>query len=67
MVRRTDHLNMTIAIDWDLKHQTKQTKYVVGTRKNYLNEMGFFLAFKTYMFMLNALKIFTFLHSDLKI
>ena len=24
-VRRTDRHNMTIAVDWDIKHQTKQT------------------------------------------
>ena len=26
MVRLTDHLEMTIAVDWDVKLQTKQTK-----------------------------------------
>ena len=26
VVRSTDHLNMTIAVDWDVKPQTKQTK-----------------------------------------
>ena len=25
MVRLTDHLSMTIAVDWDVKPQTKQT------------------------------------------
>ena len=24
MVRLTDHLDMTIAVDWDIKQQTKQ-------------------------------------------
>ena len=25
VVRRTDHPDMTIAVDWDVKHQTKHT------------------------------------------
>ena len=28
-VRRTDRLHMTIAVDWDVKHQTKQTKHSI--------------------------------------
>ena len=28
MFRLSDHLNMTIAVDWDIKPQTKQTKMI---------------------------------------
>ena len=31
MVRLTDHLDMTIAVDWDIKPQTKQTKNISDT------------------------------------
>ena len=35
MVRLTDHLNMTIAVDWDVRPHTKQktTQNVVCTQK----------------------------------
>ena len=39
VVRRTDHPDMTIAVDWDVKHQTKQTKNQ--------DEHAFYLAFCT--------------------
>ena len=27
MVRSTNHLEMTIAVDWEVKHQTKQIRH----------------------------------------
>ena len=29
MVRLTDHLNMTIVVDWDVKPQTKQRAIII--------------------------------------
>ena len=38
MVRLIDHLNMTVAVDWDVKPQTKQTKSTCVTRgENFLH------------------------------
>ena len=36
MVKLTDHLHMTIAVDWDVKPPTKQIKYArnVQNEKN---------------------------------
>ena len=31
MIRLTDHLDITIAVDWDIKPQTKQTKNTSDT------------------------------------
>ena len=33
MVRLTDHLDMTLAVDWGVKQQTKQTKCMYGVNK----------------------------------
>ena len=53
MVRLNDRPDMTIAVDWDIKNQTRQTnicldtknqtkpKHVVGTQKNRLVESSF--------------------------
>ena len=38
MVRLTDHPDMTIAVDWDIKSQTKQNQIHYTTQRTYLNE-----------------------------
>ena len=38
MVRLTDHRDMTIAVDWDIKSQTKQNQIHYTTQRTYLNE-----------------------------
>ena len=37
MVRLTDRLDMTIAVDWDVKQQTKKSKHLA----NYVKETEF--------------------------
>ena len=38
MVRLTDHPDMTLAVDWDIKSQTKQNQMHYTTQRTYLNE-----------------------------
>ena len=38
VVRLTDHPDMTIAVDWDIKSQTKQNQIHYTTQRTYLNE-----------------------------
>ena len=38
MVRLSDHPDMTIAVDWDIKSQTKQNQIHYTTQRTYLNE-----------------------------
>ena len=43
MVRSTDHLNMTISVDWDVKTKTKQTNYSLKYLKSACHVSGLFL------------------------
>ena len=42
MVRLTDRLDMTIAVNWDVKPQTKQRTSVVAASKKRVNVMLFY-------------------------
>ena len=47
MVRWTDHLDMTIAVDWNVKHQTKQIKTAHTSVKSFDHQFdysGFYLS-----------------------
>ena len=43
MVRSTDHLNMTISVDWDVKTKTKQANYSLKYLKLACHVSGSFL------------------------
>ena len=40
MVRLTDSLGLTIAVDWDVKPQTKQTKKLIEPANNIIISLG---------------------------
>ena len=43
VVRSTDHLNMTISVDWNVKTKTKQTNYSLKYLKSACHVSGAFL------------------------
>ena len=63
MVRLTDHLDMTIAVDWDTKPQTKQKVKTNRMRKKKMDKNSIFM--KTSMpLLLRSFTVFTILSTN---